>query len=167
MDENTTPKKGWRFSVEELRAPLAALDIVGSVALLAIFGAYYLQARALPKPLNEIDIGAGGFPTLLAIGALIAIVGVGVAAVLRAFDPVPVSWVSVRRPAFVILAVIIMAAGAIWFEKLGTLPSVVLICLGTMLACGERRIVHLIGVPIALAAFIYVVFVLALSVNLP
>jgi hypothetical protein len=103
----------------------------------------------------------------LAIGTIIAIVAVGLSALVSALDAAPVNWVSVHRPVSVAIGVILLIAQSIWFEALGLMPSVILFAAATMLACGERRITHLIGVPLALAAFIYGVFVLALSVNLP
>ncbi|WP_160382284.1 tripartite tricarboxylate transporter TctB family protein [Pseudooceanicola pacificus] len=158
---------GWRLRWDVVRGSLPVLDLIGCAALLAVFWQYYAQARALPAPLNQIDIGAGGFPTLLAVATLIAIVAVAVSAVVRVLDPVPVTWVSVRRPLYVLATVGLLVLQSIYFEQLGTLPSVLMFAFLTMLACGERRPLHLIGVPFALGAFIYVVFNLALAVNLP
>jgi len=158
---------GWRLRWDALRGSLPVLDLLGCAALLVVFWQYFSQASALPQPLNKIDIGAGGFPTLLAIATLIAIVAVAVAAVIRMLDPVPVTWVSIRRPFYVLATVGLLFLQSIYFEKLGALPSVLIFALLTMLACGERRPLHLIGVPLALAGFIYVVFNLALDVNLP
>ncbi|WP_425101927.1 tripartite tricarboxylate transporter TctB family protein [Tropicibacter sp. S64] len=158
---------GWRLRRDVLRGSLPVLDLVACAALLVLFWQYFSQASALPAPLNKIDIGAGGFPTLLALATLIAIVAVAVAAVIRMFDPLPVTWVSIRRPVFVLVTVGLLVLQSIYFETLGTLPSVLIFAVLTMLACGERRPVHLIGVPLALGAFIYVVFKLALAVNLP
>ena len=66
-----------------------------------------------------------------------------------------------------IIAAALMVVEAIWFEALGTMVCVVVFAFAMMLVCGERRPLHLICVPLALAAFIYGVFVLALQVNLP
>ncbi len=158
---------GWRLRWDVVRGSLPVLDLVGCAALLFVFWQYFSQASALPEPLNKIDIGAGGFPTLLAAATLIAIVAVAVAAVVRLLDPVPVTWVSIRRPLYVLATVGLLVLQSIFFETLGTLPSVLIFAILTMLACGERRPLHLIGVPLALGAFIYVVFRLALAVNLP
>ncbi|MEJ1990511.1 MAG: tripartite tricarboxylate transporter TctB family protein [Maritimibacter sp.] len=158
---------GWRLQLNFVRGSLPVLDLVGSAILLTVFWKYFAQASALPTPLNKIDIGAGGFPILLAIATLIGIAAVAVGAVIRMLDPVPVSWVAIRRPLFVIATIGLLILQSIYFETLGALPSVLVFALLTMLACGERRPLHLIGVPIALSAFIYVVFNLALDVNLP
>ncbi len=158
---------GWRLRWDVVRGALPVLDLVGCAALLVVFWQYFSQASALPEPLNKIDIGAGGFPILLAVATLIAIVAVAIAAIVRLLDPVPVAWVSVRRPVFVLATVGLLVLQSIYFEALGTLPSVLIFAVLTMLACGERRVLHLIGVPVALAAFIHVVFNLALAVNLP
>ena len=159
--------KGWQFKFKEWRGAAPVIDLVGCAVLLAVFGWYLISAMALPSPLNETDIGAGGFPRLLAIGTLIAILAVAVSAVIRLMDSLPVSWVSIRRPVFVIIAAALMVVEAIWFEALGTMVCVVVFAFAMMLVCGERRPLHLICVPLALAAFIYGVFVLALQVNLP
>lgn len=167
MNHDTTPDEGWRANLHVLRGSLPAIELAGCAVLLVVFWKYYDQARALPQPLNPIDVGAGGFPLLLAIATLVAIVAVCVAALFRAFDAVPVDWVSIRRPLSVALAVVLLVAQASWFETLGALPSVVVFAAGTAFACGERRIAHLVGVSLALAAFIYGAFILALAVNLP
>ncbi len=158
---------GWRLRRDVLRGALPVLDLVGCAALFVVFWQYFSQASALPAPLNKIDIGAGGFPTLLALATLIAISAVAVSAIVRLLDPVPVSWVSVRRPVFVLVTIGLLVLQSIYFEMLGALPSVLIFAVLTMLACGERRPMHLIGVPVALGAFVYVVFNLALAVNLP
>mgnify|MGYP000395045815 CR=1 FL=1 len=158
---------GWRLRWDVVRGSLPVVDLIGCAALFVVFWQYYSQAAALPAPLNKIDIGAGGFPTLLALATLIAIVAVSISAIVRLLDPVPVTWVSVRRPVFVLATVGLLVLQSIYFERLGTLPSVLTFAALTMLACGERRPLHLIGVPVALGAFIYVVFNLALAVNLP
>lgn len=158
---------GWRLRWDVVRGALPVLDLLGCAALLAVFWQYYTQASALPPPFNAVDIGAGGFPILLAVATLIGIAAVAIAAVIRLLDPVPVAWVSIRRPLFVLATIGLLILQSIYFETLGTLPSVLIFSILTMLACGERRPLHLIGVPLALGAFIFVVFNLALDVNLP
>jgi hypothetical protein len=167
MNDDTAPERGWRLSPQIIRASLPVVELAGCAILFWGFWSYFTQARDLPRPLNQIDIGAGGFPVLLAVAALLVIPLVAIAAVIRMTDAVPVEWVAVKRPLYVIVTVMVLIAQSIWFEQLGAMPSVVLFSAATMLACGERRIVHLIGVPLALAAFIYGVFIMALSVNLP
>jgi hypothetical protein len=167
MEYGTPRENGWRFNLSIVRGALPAIELAGCAILLAVFWVYYRQAEALPQPLNQIDIGAGGFPVLLAIGTILAIVAVGLSALVLAFDAVPANWMSIRRPVSVVIGVILLIAQSIWFEELGVMPSVIVFAAATMLACGERRIIHLIGVPLALAAFVYSVFVLTLSVNLP
>lgn len=167
MDDILKNDKGWRFQLGLLRGASPVIDLIGCVVLFGIFWVYLRSSLALPPPLNDIDIGAGGFPRLLALATLVAIVAMAISAIYRLLDRVPVSWVSVRRPVFVALTIGLLILQSVYFEQLGALPCVMLFGLLTMLACGERRVLHLIGVPIALAAFIYVVFVLALHVNLP
>ncbi len=167
MSKIGSGQKGWLFSVKELRASLPVVDLLGCLVLLAGFGWYLKQAVSLPPPLNEIDIGPGGFPLLLSIAGIGSVVAVVVSAFIRLFDKVPVLWTSIQRPLSALAGIAIIIAEGIWFREIGTIGSILLFGVLTMLACGERRPIHLIGVPIALAAFIYVVFVLALAVNLP
>lgn len=167
MDYDLSETRGWRARFGVLRGASPVIDLIGCAVLFAVFWVYLSSALALPAPLNDVDIGAGGFPRLLAIATLIAIVAMAASALYRLLDSVPVSWVSVRRPLSVAITLVILTVQSIYFEQLGTLVSVLVFSVATMAACGERRILHLIGVPLALAAFIYTVFVLALQVNLP
>lgn len=167
MAEEKSDLTGWLVSRSELRGSLPVVDLVGCTILLGVFVWYFLQAADLPAPLNKIDIGAGGFPYLLAVATIAAIIAVAIAAIVRMLDPVPVRWVAVRRPLSIAAGAAFMILEGIWFEKIGAVASILIFALATMLACGERRLLHLVGVPVLLAGFIYGVFVLALSVNLP
>lgn len=167
MSYDLSETKGWRCRLDVLRGASPVIDLVGCAVLFVIFWNYLRQSFALPAPLNEMDIGAGGFPRLLAWATLIAIAAMALSALYRLLDRVPLSWVSIRRPVAVAVTTAILIAESVYFEQLGALPSVLLFGVATMAACGERRLTHLIGVPIALGAFIYLVFVLALQVNLP
>ena len=167
MDYDLSETRGWRFRLDVVRGAQPVIDLIGSAILFAVFWVYLRQALALPAPLNAIDIGAGGFPRLLAIVTLFAIAAMAASAIYRIVDRVPPSYASIRRPLQVALTAGLMILQSIYFERLGTLASVLLFSLATMLACGERRILHLLAVPVALGAFIYGVFVLALQVNLP
>jgi hypothetical protein len=167
MDVDLSQTKGWRCQLDVLRGALPVIDLIACAILLAVFWSYYQAAVALPEPMNKIDIGAGGFPSLLAIATLLAVLATAISAVMRLLDKAPVEWVSIRRPLWVALSVVFLIVQSIYLEAFGALPSVLALSVAIMAACGERRILHLIGVPIALGAFIYVVFVLALQVNLP
>jgi hypothetical protein len=167
MEYDISQTKGWRFKLDILRGALPVIDLVACAILLAVFWSYYQAAVALPEPMNKVDIGAGGFPALLAIATLLAIVATAASAVMRLVKKTQDEWVSIRRPLWVALTTVFLILQSIYLESLGALPTILALSVGTMFACGERRIAHLIGVPIALGAFIYVVFVLALQVNLP
>lgn len=167
MEYDTSQTKGWRCRLDILRGALAVIDLVACAILLVIFWSYYQAAVALPPPMNAIDIGAGGFPAILAIATLLAILATAISAIVRMLDKAAVEWVSIRRPLWVGLAVIVLILPSVYLEALGAMPSILALSIAIMFACGERRAAHLIGVPLALGAFIYVVFVLALQVNLP
>lgn len=167
MKETNENLKGWLLSVGLIRGALPVLELVGCFLLLAIFWGYYQQSNALPPPYNPIDIGAGGFPRLLAIMTLISIACVIVAAVIRLFSAASIEWISVTRPLWVGATMALLIAQSIWFESLGALPSVFFFSVVTMFACGEHRPMQLLAIPTLLVGFIYSVFILALAVNLP
>ena len=150
-----------------VRISLPALEAVFGSVLLAILIWYGLQARSLPKPFNATDIGAGGFPLLIAAGTLIAtilMIAFGVAGLLSKSERETSQW---RRPLYVFLTSVIFIAQAAWFEAMGVYLCVGIFSMAVMLAAGERRPLHVIGVPLALVAFIYVVFDTALNVVFP
>ncbi|MGO4852351.1 tripartite tricarboxylate transporter TctB family protein [Phaeovulum sp. W22_SRMD_FR3] len=167
MTYDLSQTRGWRCRPDVLRGALPVIDLFACAMLVAVFWSYLQSARALPPPMNKIDPGPGGFPYMLAIAALLALGAVALSAVIRLTDKAPVEWVSIRRPLWVALTMVLLTLQSIYLEALGALPTVLALSVGIMIACGERRIAHLAGVPLALAAFIYGVFVLALQVNLP
>ena len=118
MDIEEGRPKGWRFKFGEWRGAAPVIDLVSCTVLLAVFGCYLASAVSLPAPLKPMDTGAGGFPRLLAIGTLLAIVAVAISAVIRLLDSVPLSWVSVRRPVMVVVTAALMTAQAIWFDTI-------------------------------------------------
>ncbi|HMP55561.1 MAG TPA: tripartite tricarboxylate transporter TctB family protein, partial [Novosphingobium sp.] len=87
--------------------------------------------------------------------------------VLRRVLGVLQSSLVVPRPVFVVATAALLVAQAALFPLVGAILCVAGFSLAILLACGERRLAHLIGVPLALTGFIYVVFVMALGVNLP
>jgi hypothetical protein len=150
-----------------IRLPLPVLEIAAGLMLLATLIWYILQARMLPKPFNATDIGAGGFPLLIATGTIFAtllMIGFGVAGIRGRMEQSVARW---RRPFYVFVTSLIFIAQAVWFETLGVYVCVALFSAAVMLAAGERRLVHVLGVPLALVAFMYVVFALALNVVFP
>ena len=159
--------KAWRCRLDVVRGALPVIDLVACLLLFIAFWSYFQSARALPDPMNKIDIGAGGFPIILAIATLLAICAVALSALVRMLDKAPIEWVSIRRPPWVALAAVFLILQSIYLEAVGAIPSVLVLSVAIMFACGERRIAHLIGVPIALSLFVYGVFVMALQVNLP
>ncbi|MFV0336436.1 MAG: tripartite tricarboxylate transporter TctB family protein [Tropicimonas sp.] len=150
-----------------LRVPSTAVDLVLGAGIFAACIWYYLQADGLAAPLNEIDPGPAAFPLLLALTTLLSLVGIGISAIIRALGAGPEIFVTIKRPLAVLVMICLFGAVAVWLEDLGTIPSILILSVVSMLACGERRPVHLIGVPLALTGFIYGVFVLGLAVNLP
>lgn len=152
---------------ESIRVPLPVLEVTVGLVLLVTLIWYGWDARNLPKPFNATDIGAGGFPLLIAGGTIFAtilMVGFGIAGLLGKTEREVTQW---RRPFYVLLTSLIFTAQAAWFETLGVYVCVGFFSAAVMLAAGERRPLHVLGVPLALIAFIHVVFVLALNVVFP
>ncbi|MFN4155834.1 MAG: tripartite tricarboxylate transporter TctB family protein [Paracoccaceae bacterium] len=167
MADTTEPGRASRFGGNELRLPMWLCELLGSAALLWVFWDYLQQARALRRPMNPADIGAGGFPGLLAtiaIAALVLLLGI---IIFRKIVARNQSTLVIQRPVYVLAAMGLLVAQAVLFDRVGAIACVGIFSLAVLLACGERRPVHLIGVPLALTAFIYVVFVVALGVRLP
>lgn len=167
MAEKTEPDRISRLETNELRLPMWLCDLVGSGTLLWVFWEYLQQARALRRPMNPADIGAGGFPGLLAtlaIAALVLLLGI---IIFRHIIARKQTSLIVPRPVFVAVVMGLLVGQAILFDRIGAIVCVAGFSLAVLLACGERRPVHLIGVPVALTTFIYVVFTLALGVKLP
>ncbi|ASY65340.1 hypothetical protein SJ05684_b43580 (plasmid) [Sinorhizobium sojae CCBAU 05684] len=161
LDKGEQPVQGY------VRIPLPILEIVIGLIVLAILSWYVVQAYLLPKPFNSHDIGAGGFPLLVAFGtgiATISMIGLAVARLMGKMGRSDSRW---RRPLFVLIVALLLVGQAVSFETLGVYLCVALFSAAIMVAAGERRILHVLGVPIGLVAFIYVVFALALNVVFP
>lgn len=165
--ENEPLDKGEEPTTGYVRIPMPILEITAGLMFLAALIWYILGAQKLPRPFNEADIGAGGFPLLIATGtvaATVLMIAHGVAGITGKIEPSMTRW---RRPLYVLLAIVILSGQALLFETLGVYACVALFSAAVMLAAGERRPLRLLGVPIALMAFIYVVFALALNVLFP
>ncbi|PKA43704.1 hypothetical protein CWR43_12270 [Rhizobium sullae] len=150
-----------------IRVPLPLLEVAVGLMLLATLIWYGLDARSLPKPFNATDIGAGGFPLLIAAGTIVAtliMIGFGIVGLFGKTERDVTHW---RRSLYVLITSLIFIAQAAWFETLGVYVCVGVFAAAVMLAAGERRPLHVLGVPLALVAFIYVVFAIALNVVFP
>jgi hypothetical protein len=165
--ESEALNKGEQPAQGYVRIPLPILEIATGLIVLAILSWYVVQAYHLPKPFNSTDIGAGGFPLLVAFGTGIATISMIGLAVARLTGGAERSFSRWWRPPHVLLAAILLVGQAVAFEALGVYLCVGLFSAGIMLAAGERRMVHLLGVPIALTVFTYLVFALALNVVFP
>jgi len=151
-----------------IRIPLPALELIIGAGLLAVVLRYLYEAYALPAPYNAMDIGAGGFPKLIAVATL---AGLLIMLFFTVYHLVKggqdYGIVVAPRILSVIAGVLLLLGQAALFEHLGVFFCVGFSAVGIMLASGEGRITHLIGVPIALVGFIYVVFSFALNVQFP
>ncbi|RGP38021.1 tripartite tricarboxylate transporter TctB family protein [Pseudotabrizicola alkalilacus] len=167
MAESKERGRTSRLELNELRLAMWLCDLAGSGILLWVFWIYLQHANALRRPLNAADIGAGGFPGLLAliaIAALLLLLGI---IIFRHVVTRRRASLVIQRPLFVVMTMALLVGQAILFDRIGAIVCVGGFSLAILLACGERRPMHLVGVPVALTAFIYAVFVLALGVKLP
>lgn len=167
MDTEARALSQARFEQDHVRIPALAVTISVGLGLLGVVAGYTYEAFALPKPLNPVDIGAGGFPKLIAAATLVALGVLLASSILSVVTKPGSDWVVVRRPLFVLLAGIAMVGQAVLFEAFGAFVCVGLFALLTMAAAGERRPLHLLGTPAALALGIYVTFALVLGVHFP
>lgn len=150
-----------------VRVPAPVLDLAFGACIAAGWVWYYLTADGIAVPLNKIDPGPAAFPLILAWATGLTLISIIALAAYRVFAGASGRSVAIKRPLSVLATVCLFVAGAYGFEKLGAPISVLALSIIAMLACGERRLRHLIGVPVAITSFIYGVFVLGLSVNLP
>lgn len=167
MDKTTEAGRSTRLSLTELRLPMWICELVGSGVLIWVFVDYLLQARALRQSLNPLDMGPGGFPMLLASVALIALVLLVCVILVKRLRGAQMASLTIPRPLSVLATMGLMVAMTFAFDHIGALVTVYIFAAAILLACGERRPLHVVGVPILLTAFIYVVFALALGVRLP
>lgn len=150
-----------------IRVSMPVLETAAGAVLLSTLSWYLLEAGKLPKPFNATDIGAGGFPTLIAVGTIFAtllMIGFGVAGILSKEEAAVIRW---RRPFYVFVTGLLLIGQAVLFEMLGVYLGVGLFSAAIMLAAGERRPLHVLAVPLALVAFIHVTFAIALNVAFP
>lgn len=146
-------------------------ELVLGLAVLALGVVVLLDARSLPASTSASGIGAGFFPTVVAVFTM----AVAVALILHVLlggrgDPdegegdVDVAVLHVRA-ALVVLAAIAWYALAL--ERLGYVPTALVTFWAIAYALGARRYVRDFLISAALAVVIYVGFTQGLSIRLP
>lgn len=150
-----------------MRLPMHVLEVVAGLVILATLIWYILGALKLPKPFNATDLGAGGFPLLIATCTIVPtllMIGIGIAGMMGKTER---NFAVLHRPLFVLATALIFIAQAALLETIGVYLCVGIFSALVMVVAGERRPLHILGVPLAVVAFIYVVFALALNVVFP
>ena len=154
---------------------VARLRLLAEAGLLAVVAAgVLLDSRSYPGSLAEGAPGPAFFPRLLAV----LLMGCAAWLAVRAARQPPESDAGRSRGNAVAGPgagrVARLGLGAAWiavfllaWPRVGTLVSVPLLVAGLMWLTGERSRLALIAVPLAFAAFIYLVFMVALGVPLP
>lgn len=148
-----------------VRLSMEWTELVVGAAVLAGGIWYTVAAIRLPAPYNPVDIGAGGFPKILAAGTLIALLVVLFGAMRRLLRGQSHPPVEVGRPVFVVVAAALLIGQAVLFSIINPFVCVGIFSLLIMLVCDERRPLHLVGVPIAVGAGIWLIFDVVLKVN--
>jgi len=156
-----------RIKPQAIDVPLAWLELGIGGILLTITSYYLSDALSLPNPLNPNAVGAGRFPSLIAFATLACLVLMLCHSVVTLVRNKDLKRVKIRRPASVILAIVVLLAQVLLMEHLGAVACSVLFSMLLMFAAGERRPVQLLGVPLALGLSIYLVFTVALGVYFP
>ncbi|MDE2663461.1 MAG: tripartite tricarboxylate transporter TctB family protein [Gemmatimonadota bacterium] len=158
----------------------ARLRLLAEAGLLAVVAAgILLDSRSYPGSLAEGAPGPAFFPRLLAV----LLMGCAAWLAVRAARQPPeldagrsrgnvVGSPGAGRPgagrdARLGLGAAWIAVFLLIWPRLGTVVSVPLLVAGLMWLTGERSRLALIAVPLAFAAFIYLVFMVALGVPLP
>lgn len=162
-DESTSRAKEPAQGTVQLRN--AAAELSAGVVLLALLCWYLWQSALLPEPYNPVDIGAGGFPMLLGVATLIAVVLFLARTILRLTSGAPEEPLEIGRPVAVLVTAALFVAIAALFDRVNGFLVIWAFTLLVHLAAGERRPVHLVGVPVATTAGIWVVFSLLLNVH--
>jgi len=165
MSKTTTPSTDdGKGDDQALRLPLTWVEFVTYFILSAIIAGYLVEAFALPSPYNEKSVGAGEFPIIIGIATLIPLTSLIIITLAKILRNVPPETVTISRPVGVLLAMAVLIVQALLLETVGLIIGIALFAALLMLAAGERRPAFYIGVPVALALGMYVVFVFVLGV---
>ena len=153
----------------------ARLRLLAEAGLLAVVAAgVLLDSRSYPGSLAEGAPGPAFFPRLLAVLLMGCAAWLAVRAARQPPEPDSrrsrgnvVSSAGVGRGVRLGLGAAWIAVFLLVWPRLGTVVSVPLLVAGLMWLTGERSRLALIAVPLGFAAFIYLVFMVALGVPLP
>lgn len=157
---------GVRHPAARNTMPLAALELVVGLALLAVAALYLRDALRLPASMNPADVGAGRFPLIVGGAAAATLSALALRAVLFMMRG-DQRLAQIGRPGWVLVGMALLIAQAATFTTLGAGPVIAGSSLLLMLACGERRALHLLVSPVVLTAGIYLIFTYALGIQLP
>lgn len=167
MDTADNPRPEDHDDFEKKTLPLFRIEIVVGLTLLVGVGIYLRDALALPAPMNPADVGAGRFPMIAGGATAVALAAMLLQAVLMWARGTEDRLAVIGRPFWVLAGMGLLVLQAAVFEVLGAIPVIFGSALLIMLACGERRPLHLVLTPLVLTAAIYSIFTFALGIRLP
>ncbi|NMR19055.1 tripartite tricarboxylate transporter TctB family protein [Cellulomonas fimi] len=146
-------------------------ELVLGVAVLAVGVLVVLDARSLPASTSASGIGAGFFPTIVAVVTMVVAAALIVHVLLGGRgDPdegegdVDVDVAHVRSALIVLVAI---AWYGLTLERLGYVPTALVTFWAIAYAFGARRYVRDFLISATLAVVIYVGFTKGLSIRLP
>lgn len=153
----------------------ARLRLLAEAGVLAVVAAgVLLDSRSYPGSLAEGAPGPAFFPRLLAVLLMGCAAWLAIRAVRQPPESDPGRSRGNAKTGSGAGRGVRLGLGAAWiavfllvWPRLGTVVSVPLLVAGLMWLTGERSRLALISVPLAFAAFIYLVFIVALGVPLP
>lgn len=151
----------------EFRISLTWVELAIGLIFLIMGGYYMIEAMGLPKPRNPNAIGAGYFPVIVATGILTTVAMLLCFSLVKRLRKAKVDIVFIRRPFSVLAAMLILLGQVLLLESMGVIACTAAFSALLMVAAGERRLVYLVSIPLALTLGIYVVFSLALGVPFP
>jgi len=139
----------------------ASKDFWGGLMLIALGGTSVLVSRAYPMG-TVLRMGAGYFPTVL--GGILVVFGlILLVKGVRSTDRIEPHWSP--RALFVIPATLMLFA--LLVERIGFVPSLLMLIVGSAAASSEFRLLEAISVGAALTALCVAVFIWGLGLPYP
>ncbi len=146
---------------------IAWLECIFGAVIAVVFAGYLYEATQLPPPFNPRAVGPAVFPIIIGIATLLFAIVLTLLGLLKIYYRKRSRQVTFQRVYSVLFGMASLIGVGMVMEALGAFISVGLLSGLVLLAGGERRPVFLLFISVAVALFVYCVFVLALGVYFP